>query len=336
VPAHPSFAALRRAFAIAAALAVTQPSTAIAQPELDASNRASARRLSEEALEHYRAGRWQEALDGFDAARKLLSVPTLATFSARCLVRLGRLVEASERYRLAASLAIDPSLTPEQQEGQRVAQAEAERERAELLPRIPTLVVDTDRAPGPGDEVRLDGAPIPRIQLGVARLVDPGPHRVTLVRDGHEIGVTVIELSEGAQERASLTVAPPSPPPPPLLGESRAAPHEAHPSPVEIAGWTAVAVGGTSLVVSGITFGSAASINSSLEDDCAGGTCAKPLADRVDTYDALRITSIATLAGGLVIGAAGVTMLVLAPDEPSSARAQVRVSARTAELSMPF
>lgn len=325
---------------LAPSLAWAQPS--IAGGELDASNRATARRLSEEALEHFRAERWQEALAGFDEAQKLLEVPTLATFSARCLVKLGRLVEASERYRRAIAFVVDPSLTPTQQEGQRASQSEAQAERAALLPRIPTLTVETDRAPGSADEVRLDGVAIPRGQLGVARLVDPGKHRVSLVRGGREIDGQDVTLAEGATQKARLAVGTPPPeppvgPPPAPSPVAPARPARARDGTLTILGWTGVGAGATSLAVAGITFASAAGIDSDLAGQCSGDVCPPRLQDQVDEYDALRTTALLTFVGGVVLAGAGVTILVVAPDAPApTARAQVRVSARNATFSLRF
>lgn len=326
---------------MAACLALVVPTAASAQADLDASNRATARRVSEVALDDFRAGRWEDALRGFDEARRLLPVPTLATFSARCLVKLGRLVEASERYRRAVALPIDPALTSSQQAGQRTSQTEAQAERDALMSRIPTLVIETDRAPARRDEIRLDGVVIPLTQLGVARLVDPGPHRVALVRGGVEIDVHDVTLLEGAKAHARLAVGtpPPDPPPAPPFG---AEPNRARRDPIrtfQVLGWTGVGVGAATLALSGITFATAASISSDLADEC-DPDCPRSLEGRVEQYDALKTVSVASLIGGIVLAGAGVTLLLVAPSdpdtEPTAARARLRVSARSADLAVRF
>lgn len=332
---------LARAFALVVALAASSPRAGEAQ-EPDASARATARHISEEALEHYRGERWEEALRGFDKAQTLVKMPTLALFSARCLERLGRWVEASERYRLALALGIDPKLTPVQQDGQRAAQVEARAARGRLAPRIPTLAIALDGAIEPGDVVRVDGAALPREQLAVRRLLDPGRHQIALVRGGAILDSAVIELRERAHEAVRLRAPEARPPPtrvPPVPApvSAPAADPDRGVHPLQLAGWTAVGAGGVSLVVSAITFGAAASNEADLEPICGDDRqCPASARDDVAAYETLRLASLFTLVGGAVAAGAGVAMVLSVPDAPRGARAQLRVSARGATLVTSF
>lgn len=326
------------ALLVAALGAVGAPPLACAQSDLEASNRATARQMGEEALSAYRAERWAEALVGFRNAQKLIQLPTLATFEARCEVRLGRLVEASESYRRAIATAIDSTLTPAQQEGQRSAQKEAWNERDALLPRIPTLAVETDYRPGATDELRLDGTSLPLTQLGVARWVDPGPHHVEIVRDGRVLDAEDVTLSEGTKRSIRLEIGPP-PSPAAETTPAETGPHRDGASKgFAVVGWTAVALGGAALVTSGVTFAAATSINTAeLGARCPDAHCSADKADTVATYEALGATSIGTLVAGAALATVGFGFLLVSDDQaPAHARAQVRVSARGAAVALPF
>ena len=66
----------------------------------DAELRTAARELAREAAELADAGRCDTAIDKFRRAYALVPAPTIAVHEARCLVQLGRLLEASDRYEL--------------------------------------------------------------------------------------------------------------------------------------------------------------------------------------------------------------------------------------------
>src|SRR5262245_51329128 len=73
----------------------------------DEETRAKARAIGEEALALYDQGRYIEAFDKFQSASDLVKAPTLDLMAARCLVKMGRLVEASERYLDVTRMTVD-------------------------------------------------------------------------------------------------------------------------------------------------------------------------------------------------------------------------------------
>jgi hypothetical protein len=99
--------------------------------------RATARKLGGEAVKLYDAGDYAGALEKFNTADSLVPAPTLGLYAARCLVKLGRTVEASERYLEVTRMELDRAALPVM----RKAQADAVTEREKLLPSIPTLEV---------------------------------------------------------------------------------------------------------------------------------------------------------------------------------------------------
>ena len=78
-------------------------------------------------------------------------------------------------------------------------------------------------------------------------------------------------------------------------------------------------LGGAALVLGGVTAGLAADRHSALEEGCPDSQCPPDLHDDVDSYDTLRpISTVGWIAGGVLV-AAGLTLVLTAPSEPSSA-----------------
>src|SRR5688572_30759640 len=68
-----------------------------AQP-VDDATRAAARDLGMAGVEAYQAGSYPAASEKLDKAYRTLRAPSLGLWSARALAKLGKLIEASERY----------------------------------------------------------------------------------------------------------------------------------------------------------------------------------------------------------------------------------------------
>lgn len=146
------------------------------QPDAAGDPRAQARALGEEGLIRFREGDFKGALARFDDAEALVRMPTLSVRAARCLERLGRWVEAADRFQATTLLPVDDSLPEEFREAQRVAKQEAEAERRLLLVRIPTVLI---RSAGlRPDLVSLDGTTLPAADWDKALPVDPGEHEI--------------------------------------------------------------------------------------------------------------------------------------------------------------
>jgi len=230
---------------------------------MDSSTRAMVRDTGAQALADYRAGNYRAALDKLERAYSLLKVPTLALWSARSMARLGRLVDASERYLQATRLPVSEGDI----ELQKQAIATARQERAQLLPRIPMLTVLV--MPGlPQDGlVTIDGSTVPPATLGMARPVDPGRHLVVVGCYGQNYQQQAV-LAEGQSQKLVFDVgnglpltqvAPPRPMPPGRQVAPPLAPAEdatadrgtgEAPSSIsqqELAGWGALGLGGAGL-----------------------------------------------------------------------------------------
>jgi hypothetical protein len=275
----------------------------LAQP-IDPASRITARKLGAEAIALFDKGEYAVALEKFELANQLVPSPTLALRAARCLVKLGRLVEASERYTEATRMKLDASA----QLVQRKAQVEALKEREKLTPRIPSLEVVIEGPQGKGVTVTLDGKTLSPALLGQKQPVDPGKHELEAQRADTKVRREV-ELAEGEEARLALKLPPlPVPPPPPVP-----------PSPLPMYGWISVGVGAAGIVVGAANGVAAMAQQGSLVDRCPDRRCPPDAHGDADLYDVTRkISTIGFIAGG-VIAAGGVTLLLIAPDEPAPA-----------------
>jgi hypothetical protein len=161
--------------------------------------RSAARQLAEQGVRAYEAADYQTALDRLERAHQTLPTPVLALWSARALEKVGRWVEASERYLQATRIPLDP-------EGDAAVQEKARQDaaiaRESLVGRIPTLVVEVEGAAA-DLEVTVGGRKIGPALVGADMPTDPGPVQVT-ARAGGETVEQVVELAERERKVARL------------------------------------------------------------------------------------------------------------------------------------
>jgi hypothetical protein len=172
---------------------------AAAQP-VDAATKAAARQLGEEGMALSDKGECAPAAEKLTRAHELVHVPTLALYAGKCLEKLGRLVEASERYFDATRDVVEAGAAP----AQRTAQADAERARKALLPRLASVEI-APQPPVPDAVVTLDGKVLPVAMFGVKRPIDPGSHAVEVQRAGGRAARS-FTLKEGESTRIEIPV----------------------------------------------------------------------------------------------------------------------------------
>lgn len=146
-------------------------------------------------------GRWEQALEAFDAAVAQSPTPRsppppLALNRGRCLEALGRLVGARQAYHSAAS-----PLTADAPAAFRRARREAIDALTALDRRLPVIAVELGSELRGRASVTLDGAPVPREKTRF--VVDPGPHVVTAVADDQTVRREV-DAREGQTYRLHL------------------------------------------------------------------------------------------------------------------------------------
>jgi hypothetical protein len=173
----------------------------------DDSAKGAARELANEAKSDFDAGKFEEAGSKFQRAYEIAKVPTLAVWSARALLKRGKMVAASELYRQAALLAPNDLWVGNTQQE---AQADAEKELAELQPRIPKLRIRIEGATANDVEVTVDGTRISTALFGIDLPTDPSRRHVVGKR-GSEVVEQTVDLAEGERKESVLrfnTVAP--------------------------------------------------------------------------------------------------------------------------------
>jgi hypothetical protein len=290
-----------------------------AQPaSADAASRATARALGEEGNDLFDRGDFAGALDRYQRAAALVDVPPLAVQIARCQAKLGRLIAASETYLAVTRKVLPADALPVHRE----AQAEAERERAALTPRIPGVVVKLRGAAPEDVQATLDGAPFAAALFGVRHLVDPGEHRVEVSSRGRratrafaaaEAETVEVDLDLDAGEKVAPPPAPPTLPPeepPPASGSWQ--------MPV---GLVVAGVGVAGLGVGAVFTALAASDRSNLEEACGAELACGPASwDDVDAYNTKRIVSSVGLIAGGALTATGVVLVIWGATSSSEAR----------------
>jgi len=286
-----------RILTVATAAALSVPAPAAAADGVDAASRATARKVGGEAVKLFESGDFAGALEKFNTADSLVPAPTLGLYAARCLVRLGRLVEASERYLEVTRMQLDRGAL----QVMRKAQADAVVERDRLLPTIPTLEIRLEGPRGDGVEVAVDGKPLLAGLLGEKRPVDPGKYTIVAKRADTTVTRDVaVALRDAAQVVLPL---PPLPLPPaprmPLLPK---------------VGWVAVSAGGAGLLTGGIAALAAVAKGQSLLTACPLHVCPDPATlAMAGPYNAARAASTAGFIVGAVGLAAGIPIVIASP-----------------------
>jgi hypothetical protein len=299
--------------------------------------RSAARALAEDGVTALQNGDTEGAIDKLERAYQIMGLPTVGLWSARALAKGGRLVNASERYNEVSRWSghSDPRQTQ--------AQADASRERDELLPRVPSVTLVVDGAKGGDVKVTLDGGPVLAALVGAAQPVNPG-HHVAAATAGSQSAEQPFDIAEGQKLSVSLKLgaakagapapaaaaavvaapvaspnveAPAATPPPP--GNE---PSDKSPSFWNTQKVVAFALGGAGVVsgiVSGIFTASALSKKSDSEAWCDGGACSDPRGVQA-LSDARAAGNVATITGiaGIALVGAGVVLFFTAPSASTS------------------
>lgn len=288
---------------LAAVITLTAaPPSAFAQPA-DPATRQAARKVAEEGLKLYNEGNYQGALEKFNLADSLIPAPTLAVQAARCLVKLGRLVEASERYLEAMRIKLDKFAPLVHKK----AQVEALTERDELMTRIPTVEIRVEGPLGDEGKVTIDGTEVPSALLGQKRPVNPGKHTITAIRPDTSV---TREVTVAERETALAILKLPALPPPPMKsikneeGEAQ-----------RIIGRILLGVGAGGLLAGGVNGVIALALQSNLNEKCVDNRCLPEQFDDVDQFNLHTTASTVGFIIGGVGAAAGLTLLLTAPPE---------------------
>jgi hypothetical protein len=313
---------------VVVALAVSLPARA---QQVDEGTRAAARDLGYAGVEAFEAGNFAVASGKLEKAFRVLKVPSLGLWSARALLKLGRLLEASERYREVGRLEVRGG----DGEVQRQAQADAARELELLVSRIPGVTLQIEGGGLPDDQVTLDGTPLALELIGENRPVNPGRHRLE-ARRGDALAEAEVSVAEGEKKTVVLrfegaAAIPPSSSRATAAPATRAAPKPG--STRRTLGFVALAAGGVGLGVGAVTGFLAMGKHGEIEDNprCVSDRCATSEQGLVDSYSSLRSFSTVGFVAGGVLAATGV-VLILTSKSSSRPQTGLRLHPRSVAL----
>lgn len=330
----PSRRRLLSLIALLACIASISPTQAWAA---DAATRSAARDLGNEGVAAYQAGDYAKATELLETAYDTLQVPTLALWSARALEKSGKLVEAAERYYEATRLAPDEA---REKEPQVAAQAEAKAAYEAVKARIPKVLLRIEGAEANATEVTINGEKVAPSLFAAGRPTNPGSIEVVAVSKGRTVTVREV-LAEGDRKTVTLSfVAAPPPnlegghtPPTPPAREVEA---DRGPAWQRTVGWTGVGIGAAGVVFGTITGIVALDKYGQLNTACPGGECPPSQTDTNNSYNALRAMSATGLIAGAILGAAGVTLLLIAPKNEHAAHVTPYIGLTSAGLRGTF
>src|SRR5262245_4610597 len=253
----------RRIAVLLVGLSMTRPAGAEPPPE-------SAEALFVRARSLMKAGDCEQALPLLEQSHAMEPRVGTSFNLAICEGRLGKLVEARDHLRAV----IEASGPGDER------RAHAERAMRELLPRIPSLVLELDDTRRELERVRLDGAVLSELRVNEPYPINPGPHELEVVLAEEAPQTRRFTIAERQVYTWSLGGTSPDPVAvaPATAGPSSSAATTSTDEPTQSM-WTtkrkvAVVAAGTSLAAFGIGTGlalSARSLYDTSEEDCPAG-----------------------------------------------------------------
>jgi hypothetical protein len=304
---------------------------------MDDATRSASREIANAGVEAYQQDNFALASEKLEKAYSLLKAPAIGLWSARALVKLGKLVQASERYREVMRLGFAEGDTTVQKQ----AQLDAATELNALTPRIPSIVIQVTGASADALALSVDGAPVSVALIGEQRPVDPGSH-VVEARAGARQARVEVSVAEGERKPAELSLQPmgggeSAPASAPHSAPASSAPTPAgHASGLGTQKTLAIVSGGIGVV--GVAVGSVFGLQSQSKHAraadlaCAGATC--PTAAGVSaSADARKAGNVSTIAFAVgVAGLAGGAVLWLTAKPGPSGSAQLGLGLGSVEM----
>jgi hypothetical protein len=273
--------------------------------EPDAGTRMAARELAMSGAEAFDKQDYATALDRFQRAESLYKVPSIAVMIARCLARVGRVVESVDKYEETLRMPLDASAPDAFQRAVAEATAEVEGVRN----RVARLELRLPADPPAELEVTLDERQLPKALWGVPTPVDPGVHHVAARAPGREPYSYDVNLAEGAHQAVEITLAvEKASEPDPAVAQAPLARADSRGKSATLP-IALLAGGGVALVAGTVTGIAALSHKSTLDDKCNPG-CPASMASELDTFRLTRALSYVGFGVGVVAVGAGAYLLL--------------------------
>lgn len=167
--------------------------TALAQAQ-SPNDVAMARDFFDRGVGFAQAREWDEAREAFARSYALAPRPSTLLNLAGAERRSGRFVAALESYR---------RFLHETPEAERELREEADAAVAELTQRVARIEIQVRNLLST-DVVKLDGTELRAASLGAAIPIDPGAHRLEVVREGVVLRERSFESAEGGNDRVAI------------------------------------------------------------------------------------------------------------------------------------
>jgi serine/threonine-protein kinase len=321
-----------------------------------AGNKAAAEAIFEQGKLLMQSGDYTQACLKFEASQKLDEGIGTLLYLADCYEKTGRTASAWAMFKEAASRA--------GAQGEESRQKLATQRARSLEPGLVKITIDVAKGDESmlGFEVRNDGVAVPAVQYGAPFPIDPGEHRIEASAPGKRIHTEVINVTKGVgritipllADLAPPASATPSTPTPtsdttksesstsssildPSNSKSLDSPHPSGKNQRTLS----YVLGSVGIVGVGVGsyFGLAAiHSNSQSKSACNGSNANDCYPQSVSLHnDALseaKISTVAFVAGGVLL-AAGAVFYFTAPDDKSgSLHAGVALSPNATELSL--
>ena len=257
--------------------------------------RESAAARYQAGLCHERAGRLAAAARHFEAALELARASDKQQLASDIEAHLGPLAERVPRLQIDVSRAV---------EGLRVERRMTSPER------LPDDPYESEK--GRDAEIRAHLSPR---DFGTEVRVEVGEHRIEATAPGFEPFATTVTLKPGEPTHVLIpelvAVSAPPPPPPPAPEPSEVVPDPAAtdaPSPLPLAGYALLGVGGAGLVTGAILGGLALKEKAAADGGCPDKTCTPEGFDHVERGRGLGIGATIGLTLGGALAATGVVL----------------------------
>ncbi|HSO34463.1 MAG TPA: hypothetical protein VLT33_18140 [Labilithrix sp.] len=287
----------------------------------EASTAAAAERLFDEGRALMADGKYEAACPRLAESQRLYPGTGTLLNLAECYERTGRDASAWAIYRQAEAAA--------RRQGHRPRTAHAMEGVERTSKKLAYLTIDADGG-APGRVVTHDGKIVGVGSLGVAIPVDAGVHEISATAEGHAPWRTTVTLA--AAERLHVQV--------PALAATPAAQRPDAPSvgPTTGSGQRALGwvVGGVGVVGIGVGLGFGLLAKSKDDEahrgECSAVSCTSRGGALLDEADTAATVSTLMVAGGAVIAAGGIVLVLTAPS--GTAGPTLRASLRGSRLEL--
>jgi hypothetical protein len=263
-----------------------------------------------EGERYWTAADFVRAHAAFERAYRQTSSLSAGLKSAQALVRLGRLLEAAERYEALISSDVGSARDADPA----AIRQEAATDLQQLLVRIPRLSFAIIGAPSESVALALNGVQLKSPLPAAGVPVNPGRYLVSGRVKGRTIE-SYVDLGEGDVTTVTLRFGDPELPPAAGNGSNGLGPNGGL-SGRRLVGVVTLGVGMAALVTGGFIGWSALNDEDSLGDRCPNHRCADTLQSEVDAYEAKKLISLVGMVSGGVLLGAGTVLYFSAPSAP--------------------